>query len=127
MKNRAKPESGFGPNDSNYNDMFLLNTGAGGDAISFGEVITRPGSADGTGGAVRTVDSDTGTSYTDEALTSGTKYQIRFVGTDAVNVEVGDFCFIKSYTLDPDGTTPYTRFYCAVVKTMFQGLGSLGG
>ena len=119
-----KPSARYGPNSPNhYNDLFVVNN-ASASAIDFAQVTARPDSSDGTGGAIITIDSSVGETYTDGETKNGITYNLYFVGTEAKLVEVGDPCFVKTYT-ETSGTTK--RLYIMVVKPTFMGLNALGG
>lgn len=116
------PGGNFGPNGANFNDAFLVNSGAPSD-IDFGEVTVAPSPTAGTGATVQTVTSTGGTTYVDgNSNGAGGTINVRFVGVSFGSVRVGDDCIIKVIKVSGGDT----NVFCYINKVKFAPVSAFG-
>ncbi len=109
------PGGNYGPTGTNFNDAFLVNSGAPSD-IDFAEVTVAPDPISGTGATIQTITSTGGASFVDgNSNGSGGFFRVRFVGVDFNEVRIGDDCIIKQIKVSGGDT----NIFCFISKVKF--------
>lgn len=116
--------------DDGTSDVFLVNA-TGGSSVLLAQVTTKP-DANGRGGAIQTFAADGGDEFSDGAVPGSggsTIYNVIFVGTDPILIEVGDPCvaqqFLEAATEGSDSSAQF-RLIALVMKPTFFGGSTFG-
>jgi hypothetical protein len=111
------PDANLGPNGSNFNDMFIVNTSGRVSEIDFAEVTTQPDNITGEGGAITIVsDAGNGGTFNDGDTVSGSTFLVRFVGASFNQIRVNDQVIVKRVT---ESGTNNIILFCFVVRPKF--------